>query len=493
MKACGHSEGCPLLRARKRAAEASLLLVNHALLMTDHRQGGTVIGPYSRVIFDEAHHLERCVMDNLSVRAAAGTLDRIFDQVEPVSPAADRWKLFTAGQVEALAAVKAEVERDYAALFTAASSLQQAGAPGSRSRYYRGSFREAEGTFARFYFNIKELRDLLKPFYSSGASGAAAVIQNELRFVDEELESLAESVRYLLDADDPDGVFWTEWAGGGRASALCGSPLEIDRRFADYLDERASTAVFTSATLAGNGSFDYVMERLGIGLTGKEPQNLIAGSPFDYGRNLLIMRTGGRGDPNDDSFAGGVGRMISALSDATGRRIMALFTSYRMCLATADAIGDRGARKALLVQGEGSSREELSAMFRATPGAVLLGVASFWEGVDFPGGELEILVIPKLPFPVPTEPVIEARSERMEAAGLNPFARLSLPEAILRLRQGVGRLIRRKDDRGVAVLMDPRLGTRSYARTVLSSLPVESVHVETVEEAARSAAEWFGG
>ena len=274
-------------------------------------------------------------------------------------------------------------------------------------------------------------------------------------------------------------------------AAICGSPLEIDRRFADYLEERTATAVFTSATLAENGSFDYVMGRLGIGLTGKEPINLVAGSPFDYERNLLIMRTGGSTDPNDESFAGNVGRMIAGLSEATGRRIMALFTSYRMCLATRDEIEDLGWNGTLLVQGGGRSREELASIFRSTGGAVLLGVASFWEGVDFPGGELEILVIPKLPFPVPTEPVIEARSERMQAEGGNPFTRLSLPEAILRLRQGVGRLIRRKDDRGVVVLMDPRLGTKSYAPAVLSSLPVKARHVSSAGDAAGSAADWF--
>jgi ATP-dependent DNA helicase DinG len=309
--------------------------------------------------------------------------------------------------------------------------------------------------------------------------------------VDEELMGLAESVRYLEDGSDPDGVFWIEWTGGGRVAALCGSPLEIDRRFADYLEERTSTAVFTSATLAENGSFEYIMERLGIGLTGKEPVNLLAGSPFDYKRNLLIMRTEGMTDPNDDSFSGHVGRMIAGLSEATGRRIMALFTSYRMCLATRDELEELGFEGELLVQGDGKSREELASVFRSTRGAVLLGVASFWEGVDFPGGELEILVIPKLPFPVPTEPVIEARSERMQAEGGNPFTRLSLPEAILRLRQGVGRLIRRKDDRGVAVLMDPRLGKKSYAPAVLSSLPVKARRISSAGEAADSAAEWF--
>ena len=505
MKACSHAAACPLLLARKRASEAAILFVNHALLMTDYRQGGTVLGPYSRVIFDEAHHLEKCVMDNLSIRISENTLERIFDQIEPVSPLTERWKMFAlelespgeggvdgwSGRVQMLAAKKSELEAAYAAVFSTAASLSAGGTAGSRTRYGDDMFVEAGDTFSRLYLIINDLRGILNPFYSAGAPKSMAVMQNELRFVDEELEGLAESVRYLQDGGDPDGVFWIEWTGGGRVAAICGSPLEIDRRFADYLEEHTSSAIFTSATLAENGSFDYVMERLGIGLTGKEPVNLLAGSPFDYRRNLLIMRTGGSTNPNDESFAGHVGQMIAGLSEATGRGIMALFTSYRMCLATRDELEDLGFGGELLVQGGGRSREELASVFRSTRGAVLLGVASFWEGVDFPGGELEILVIPKLPFPVPSEPVMEARSERMLAEGGNPFTRLSLPEAILRLRQGVGRLIRRKDDRGVAVLMDPRLGTKSYAQTVLSSLPVQARQVSSAGDAADSAADWF--
>ena len=357
MKACSHAKGCPLLLARKRAVEASILFVNHALLMTDHRQGGTVLGPYSRVIFDEAHHLEKCVMDNLSIRISENTLERIFDQVEPVSPLAERWKMFSlelgsqgggsgrdgwSGKVQMLAAKKTELEAAYAAVFSVAASLSAAGTAGTRTRYGDDMFDEAEDAFNRFYLIINEIRTLLNPFYSTSAPKSMSVIQNELRFVDEELEGLVEAVRYLQDASDPDGVFWIEWTGGGKAAAICGSPLEIDRRFADYLEERTSSAVFTSATLAENGSFDYVMERLGIGLTGKEPVNLLAGSPFDYERNLLIMRTGGAVNPNDESFAAHVGEMIAGLSESTGRRVMALFTSYRMCLATRDELEDLG-------------------------------------------------------------------------------------------------------------------------------------------------------
>jgi ATP-dependent DNA helicase DinG len=506
MKGCSHASRCHLLMARRRAADASILFVNHALLMTDHRQGGSIVGPYERVIIDEAHHLERCVMDNLSLRISEGTLDRVFDEIDPISQRTERWKMLVLElesgggvsrdggwpeRIKELSRARKELAGIYSSLFDLLSSMPEAGPQATRSRYTAGAFYGAEEAFGSFYLKIKELRGLLKVFYKADMPQSLSVLINELRYVDDELEVLAENVRYLHDADDPDSVFWIESSGNKRVTAICGSPLEIDRNFADYLEERVLSAVFTSATLSENGSFDYIMKRLGIGLTGKEPVNLEAGSPFDYENNLMIMRTGDRIDPNDESFAGIVARMIDDLAGVTGRRIMSLFTSYRMCLATADELERLGFGGTLIVQGDGRSREELASNFRATDGAVLLGVASFWEGVDFPGGELEILVIPKLPFPVPSEPVIEARSERMEADGINPFTALSLPEAILKLRQGVGRLIRRKKDRGVAVLMDPRLGSKSYAPAVLSSLPVPTRFVSSAAEAASLALDWF--
>jgi ATP-dependent DNA helicase DinG len=144
-----------------------------------------------------------------------------------------------------------------------------------------------------------------------------------------------------------------------------------------------------------------------------------------------------------------------------------------------------------MVQGYGESRETLTERFRASPVSVLLGVASFWEGVDFPGEELEILVIPKLPFPVPTEPIVHARSERLRALGENPFEKLFLPEAVLRLRQGVGRLIRRKDDRGVVVILDSRIGTRPYGGAILSAMPSQTIVVCEAEAIAGESAAWF--
>lgn len=506
MSGCPHAPGCALIGARRRAAGASVLFVNHALLLTDHRQGGGVIGPYRRVVIDEAHHLEHSVMENLSMRFERSGLDRILEQVTPVSPRSERWRHLVlqlesadrsgdwSGAVSRLAAAAAGLGEAWKDLFeaTGASGHPANPAPGTRTRYRHGqSLGWPPGGLRSFFAAVSEMRRGLETLVRAEGASSAQSMLAELRFIDEELAAAAETVRYLEGADDPDSVYWVEWGSGGSAVAVCGSPLDVDRRFADYIEERVSTAVLTSATLAQGGSFDYLAASLGIHLTGREPVGLVAPSPFDLENGLLIVRQHGPGDPNDASFAASVAETVDGLARTAGRSIMVLFTSYRMCRATADALGALGSRAPVLVQGEGMSREAIAALFRRKPGAVLLGVASFWEGVDFPGEELEVLVIPKIPFPVPSEPVVEARSERLARDGENPFERLSLPEAILRLRQGIGRLIRRRGDRGMVVLMDPRLGSRSYAQSILDALPVRSRIVESAGDVAEAARGWF--
>ncbi|MDD3641933.1 MAG: helicase C-terminal domain-containing protein [Candidatus Krumholzibacteria bacterium] len=506
MNGCPHAAGCALIAARRRAAEASVLFVNHALLLTDHRQGGGVIGPYRRVIIDEAHHLERSVMENLSVRIDRSGLERLLEQVTPVSPRSERWRYLVLqlgsagrevdweGAVSRLAAAAIDLESAWSALFDAAGAGSPCAGmmPGSRTRYREGGPPGWEPRLLLAFFEaLTRAREAIGPLADAEGNASVQPLLSELRFIDEELSAAAETVRYLGEAGDPDSVYWIEWGSGGTPVSLCGSPLDVDRRFADYLDERVRSAVLTSATLAQRGSFDYLASSLGIALTGREPVVLVASSPFDLESGLLILRQQATGDPNDAAFAGAVAATVESLAREAGRSIMVLLTSYRMCRATGEALEALLPPFPVLMQGEGLSREAMAAVFRSRPGTVLLGVASFWEGVDFPGEELEILVIPKIPFPVPGEPVIEARSERLAREGENPFERLSLPEAVLKLRQGIGRLIRRRSDRGVVVLMDPRLGQRSYARSILDALPVRTRVAGSAQEVAEEARRWF--
>lgn len=507
MNACVFAERCPLLRARKDAREARLLFVNHALLLTDYRQGGGVIGPYARVVFDEAHQLERCVVENLSVKAARDDMRRILEPLRLAEKDEDAWRLLgheleaalPAGEAKGLrrrvAREARELERAYLHFFEAVDGAVNLSRSlrGTKARYHDGgeTFALVGDAKSDIILKNNELQSSLKLVYRAGVSRDLDAFRQEMEYVSEELGALEDAIRYLTTGLDEESVFWLDWDPGGSLRELCGSPLSVARSFADYLESFLGTAVFTSATISQEGSFAFLKERLGLRLLPSRPIEAIIPSPFPFDRNCLVLIVTGLGDPNEDAFAAPVSGIVSAIGARVRRRAMVLCTSYRLCRAVARTLGRSSPGTRLFVQGEGESREALSAGFRASENAVLLGVASFWEGVDFPGEELEVLVIPKVPFPVPAEPIVEARSERHRALGEDPFERLFLPEAILRMRQGAGRLIRRESDRGVIVVLDERLETRPYGAQVLAALPSRNVEHVTAEECAERVAEWF--
>lgn len=509
MNACAFAARCPLVRARALAREARILFVNHALLLTDYRQGGSVLGPYARVVFDEAHHLEKCVIENLSVKASRDDVRRILEPLATGEAGGDAWKLLSheldssgaPGSWRSLrrdlGKAARDLERSYADLFAGVPSFRGSEKPvqSTRTRYLDGreTFADARDILTSIYFNINKIVELLKPIHDIRLPRDLESVQQEMSLVSDELATLAESVRFLSSGSGEDSVFWLDWGADGSLREICGSPLAVDRPFADYLDEVLGSAVFTSATLSQNGSFALVRERLGLRFLPARPLELVIPSPFPFDENCLVLVVSGLGDPNHDGFAAPVGDLVSGLAAAIGRRTMVLCTSYRLCRSVAERLAKNGIDRPVLVQGAGESRQALSGKMRRHEGSVLLGVASFWEGVDFPGEELEVLVIPKIPFPVPAEPIVEARSQRLSSLGEDPFEKLFLPEAILRMRQGAGRLIRRMDDRGVIVILDSRLGFRPYAETILASLPSRNIEHVAADEVVERAARWFAG
>lgn len=509
MNACGYAERCPLLRARKRARETRLLFVNHALLLTDYRQGGAVIGPYSRVIFDEAHNLEKCVMENLSVKVSRDGLRRILEPLRLGDKEDETWKLLAheleqAGQCADrrryrldLSRKGRKLEKTFGEIFGGAEESLNAARSlrSTKTRYVDGgdAFAAISDAIRVLLSSINEFAESLKLIREVALSSDLSLFQQEVSFIIDELSSLAEEIKFLAKGADEESVFWLDWGADGSLREMCGSPMNVDRPFADYLETILGSAVFTSATLSQNGGFGFIKERLGLGLLDARPIELVIPSPFPFNEHCLILIVTGLGDPNEAGFGGEVGAIVRDLNRAARRRALVLFTSYRLCRSTSEYLERFELEGPVLVQGAGESREALSERFRRSPSGILLGVASFWEGVDFPGEELEILVIPKIPFPVPAEPIVEARAERLAALGEDAFAKLFLPEAILRMRQGAGRLIRRMDDRGVIAILDSRLETRPYAGVVLASLPSRNIYHVTAEECAARATEWLTG
>ncbi|MBI3538716.1 MAG: hypothetical protein HY076_00380 [Candidatus Eisenbacteria bacterium] len=257
---------------------------------------------------------------------------------------------------------------------------------------------------------------------------------------------------------------------------------------------RARAVILTSATLAAGGDFEFTAERLGLGESHGLPYEVATyPTPFPLERQMraFVLTERGAGAPGDE--ASQIADVVAALAP-TGRNQLVLFTAHERLRRVRDRLRGRlGADRVLLAQEWDGSAGRVSERFREHRGAVLLGVQSLWEGVDFPGEALEILVVAKLPFSVPDEPLVEARGERLRERGLDPFRDDAVPEAVLRFRQGIGRLIRRADDRGVLVVCDPRLATASYRRAFREALAVEPEMAPDVATLAREAAAFFAG
>ncbi len=332
---------------------------------------------------------------------------------------------------------------------------------------------------------------------NAGAPGEE--LAAELEMVSGRWAELALELDRLAAADDPDWVYWrnvsarAQKAGGESPGAeLRGAPVTVAETARKLLLSRPRAVVLASATLSAAGDFEWAAERLGLGERyGLPYEGISYPSPFPLHEQMRAYVY-----DSDLDEAEAVTEVIAALADAEERtlarprNVLVLFTAHERLRRVRERLVSRlPASRRLLAQEWDGPAGLLVERFRAERGAVLLGVQSLWEGVDFPGEALEVLVVAKLPFSVPDDPIVEARGERLRERGVDPFRGDAVPEAVLRFRQGVGRLIRRADDRGVLVVCDPRLATAGYRRAFVDALPVEP---ERVRSAGSLAAEAVG-
>jgi ATP-dependent DNA helicase DinG len=297
----------------------------------------------------------------------------------------------------------------------------------------------------------------------SGSAGGDAGGEEAIDAIRRRAGELRGDLRFLLRADDPDFVYYLE--SRGRGSFLRASPVDVSRMVREAIFDRFRTVVLTSATLAVDGSFEYIRGRLGVG----PASEIRVPSEFDFRQQALLYLPRRMPPPKSPAFAEAVARESIALLTRSRGRAFVLFTSYRM-LRGVQPLLEMALPYRILVQGS-APRSALIDEFRATPNAVLLATSSFWQGVDVAGEALSCVVIDKLPFASPGDPVTAARIEAINARGGDAFSEYQVPLAILSLQQGLGRLIRHRRDRGVLAILDPRLGTMGYGRRFLSSLP----------------------
>ena len=284
------------------------------------------------------------------------------------------------------------------------------------------------------------------------------------------VQSVRTGVESFLEQLDRELTYWVELPpGGGKNVTLCAAPSDIGQVLGPRLFREGSSVILTSATLSVNGSLDYFESRVG----GKGTDGLILDSPFDHARQMKLCIAGDIAEPDADGYAAELPRWILRSIDRTRGKALVLFTSVSAMRAAASAlageISDRGLT--LMVQGIDGQRHQLLEEFKRDIHSVLFGLDSFWMGVDVPGEALEHVIITRLPFAFPNHPLIEARLEGIAARGGNSFMEYTLPEAILKFKQGAGRLIRTKEDRGIVTILDARIVRKGYGRAFISSLP----------------------
>ncbi|MEW6502101.1 MAG: ATP-dependent DNA helicase [Thermodesulfobacteriota bacterium] len=452
---CPDGAACFVNQLRKKAAKAQLLVVNHHLFFSDlalRRFGHAEVLPrYESVIFDEAHHLENVATRYFGSAMSHYQLTDLAADAEAMAEAdlAPRDRTRTVQVARALA-VQAE---EFLQIF-----------PRERGRFSLPAFTET-------YRGWAAAREALRGALLSLTAQAEALlpVSEGWGSMVRRCEELLETLENVTDNYDSRHVYWYERRE--KTVALSASPIEVAAELEGSLYHEVKSAIFTSATLTTAGTFTYFASRLGLPET---TETLVVDTPFDYpGRTLLYVPPNPFPEPNQPAYPAATVRTLTDLVQCSNGRALLLFTSISAMHKAADALRTT-LPYPLLVQGE-APRSRLLECFTSETHSVLLAVASFWEGVDVPGESLSAVIIDKLPFEVPSDPVIMARIEKMKEEGANPFVEFQIPRAILTLRQGVGRLMRTATDRGLLAILDVRLFTKQYGRLFRQSLPPSPV------------------
>ncbi|HEX6976318.1 MAG TPA: ATP-dependent DNA helicase [Vicinamibacterales bacterium] len=460
---CPQFADCFVTRMRQRAAESDVVIVNHHLLCADAavRQGeyGEVIPDCHHAVVDEAHQLEDVATQYFGLTVSNYRVD---DLVRDARRALGLKQVPDKDQAHAIGLAAERVE-DHARSFFGALQTVRFDVPGVGGMDSR--IRVTRQLVARVGDEGLALAQAVETL--EGAVALAKDVPEDVLAVGRRAVELRNDLKFLLRTDDRDYVYYLEVRG--RGTFLRASPIDVSSIVRDMLLDRMTATVLTSATLTVDGSFDYVRGRLGIG----RAQEVRLPSEFDYTQQSILYLPKRMPEPRSPGFASAAAREVIQIVKRTRGRAFVLFTSYAN-LREVQALASSEIEYPILVQGS-APRSALLRDFKATPNAVLLATSSFWQGVDVVGEALSCVIIDKLPFASPGDPITSARIEAINESGGNAFAEYQIPLAILALKQGLGRLLRHRTDRGVLAILDPRLRTAGYGRRFLASLPPSPV------------------
>ncbi|HEX9475772.1 MAG TPA: helicase C-terminal domain-containing protein [Candidatus Dormibacteraeota bacterium] len=480
-------EDCYVHRARAEAEAADLVVVNHALLLADAEIGGGLLPDYDHLVIDEAHHLEDAATRGLRQEVDGPGLQALLERLggtgllaelrrQPHLGASD--EAFAEAGPLTLAAGERVSELFAVAVSWVASRINESE---RREEWLRITqpLREDEGWASvrlageNATTSLAALDGALRRAVGGSRDwlGGSEPDQGvrELEIIRGRLQVASALLGEALLEPDPNRVYWFTLATRSENLVLRAAPINVGSLLRERVYSERRSTVFTSATLAVGGSFDYFRSRIGVG---PEAEELILPSPFDFLHQALVCLPTDLPAPEHDDFDLGVEQIVAALAHRVGGRTLVLFTSHRQLRDVHAALKQRVDLDDVLIlaQGIDGQRRQLLKAFEEAERPLLLGTSSFWEGIDVPGERLSCVVMVRLPFPVPTDPVYAARAERVR----DPFTQLALPQAALRLKQGFGRLIRRSTDRGAVVILDNRILGRDYGKAFLDVLPPAS-------------------
>ena len=483
---------CFLRAARQRAEQAHIIVVNHALLMSDMVFEG-LIPEYSTVIVDEAHHLEEAATNQFGFELPQGEFERIWEPAgrlclgvrQALADLELEPKIIDTGQ-SVSAALEAEAPRlreSWGQLFAAIEGLHASQRRGRNqgdqnqlllTDEVRNSpawsqlhlaWENLHTRMGQAGIALRNLRSFLDANRLPAAQDQHALVMEATTLADG-LQELADRLASVVQEASEEAIHWLNVNPSMGTISLHSAPLDVSPVLAEKLFAEKDCVILTSATLTAGGSFNFLKRRVGLD---DDADELLVGSPFDYGRAAQALIPDDMPQPNANGYVAATADVLAQLGQRLQGRTMALFTSHSSLRAVAQRLRSQLEPHGIpvLAQGVDGSAPSVMAAFGEEPRSVLLGTASFWEGVDMPPGLLKALVITRLPFQVPSDPIVQRRSRLYD----DPFNEYSIPNAILRFRQGLGRLIRNKHDKGTMVVLDSRISSHGYGQAFRDSMP----------------------
>ena len=488
------TQRCFYWNSRRGAQDADLIVTNHALLLADALNGGSVLPPHTHLVVDEAHQLEETAVDALTQRVGEEEV------VESIDGALTWFRAAVGPPGDAVRTSAAEAKQGVTDFFQEVRSIIRQRQPEVPARPSReepvvldpalrtsSEIVPLSGLAARLADQAMRLRRALDNAANQLPLESNPHAQRELDLFVTQLQGRVDLIRQALLQPKPDRLYWIRSERRSGRPLVQAAPTMAGRELQTRAFAGKDTVVFTSATLAVADSFEYF--KRGVGLEALSTHEMVLASPFDYLSQALLCLPTDLKDLSDVAFLDQVAGVVGDIAEAIGGRTLVLFTSHQQLRDVADRLRVRTSRGDLtvLAQNLDGTRRQLLAQFQDDPRSILLGSSSFWEGIDVPGDALSCVVIVRLPFRVPNDPLQLARSATLA----DPFGQLALPEAVLRLKQGFGRLIRRQSDRGAVVLMDHRIANRTYGTAFLDALPRAAVHLGHCDDMAPAIAQWL--